>query len=251
MVLLICKDASRSPTSVSELLSTEAHSPRSQTKQNSAEKSTIVLPQRAKTKRRGQRLRLTGVQTLFFLLVSIGVVYILKCSTWRDGNVYYEEEWLPMAAKRTKLRVEYTDDETNTASRKKEPMTLNATSGKSKRHSIVTKKVMSLYPHIIYSDGKPFKAAKGRRIHTRYDLGSLHKPRSQARPSWSLSVNTTFCKPMKLWQTQSFPTCNSMHEISLLNRNEEQARLLGTGGWRATWRVTNGANDAVALKTLK
>jgi hypothetical protein len=44
-----------------------------------------------------------------------------------------------------------------------------------------------------------------------------------------------------------------MHEIDLSssNEHEERARLLGTGGWTATWKVENSGGETVAYKTLK
>lgn len=41
------------------------------------------------------------------------------------------------------------------------------------------------------------------------------------------------CQPMKSWQTQSFPTCNSIHEV--VSSNPFELDYLGAGGWRYTF----------------
>jgi len=71
------------------------------------------------------------------------------------------------------------------------------------------------------------------------------------------------CKPMQDWQTTFHPSCNSMHELDLINLDDEKTngglKLFGTKGfWRNAWRVdvlgdSNKIEDreTFVLKTLK
>lgn len=72
------------------------------------------------------------------------------------------------------------------------------------------------------------------------------------------------CVPMKTWQNQNKPTCNSIHEIDmrLLGDNvyindvvsfrEDQTAILGKGWFRITWKAILGsAQETVVLKTLR
>lgn len=214
----------RSPDSVT--MSTDIFKPKSMTMSSLPRKRGHIQ----------SSFRLPGIKAhLLILLVSAAMVFIFTCSTHTYAITYTEQEWLP------NRRVVHFD--------------VNA-SFTSINHDLVTdpipkRKVDNPLPRIVFSSGEHFKAVQGRRIRSRYDLGSLRKRRIQGRPSWSLPTNTTFCVPMKSWQTTSFPTCNTMHEISLTNESEEQARILGTGGWRATWRVDNSRGETIAFKTLK
>lgn len=58
------------------------------------------------------------------------------------------------------------------------------------------------------------------------------------------------CVPMAKWQTQSFPTCNLLHEMET---GDENIVLLGRGGVRNVWRVNpiGGGEPDVVLKTLR
>lgn len=67
--------------------------------------------------------------------------------------------------------------------------------------------------------------------------------------------NTT-CLPLAEWQTQSFPNCNLVHEISLLQTREgaslrtDEGRLskLGEGWFRTTWKYEHtGHHDTTAV----
>ena len=62
------------------------------------------------------------------------------------------------------------------------------------------------------------------------------------------------CEPMAKWQTMSFPTCNSLHEIDIFSTSPEtySTKLLGHGWFRNAWEVKDSSLDAsVAIKTLK
>ena len=62
------------------------------------------------------------------------------------------------------------------------------------------------------------------------------------------------CEPMAKWQTMSYPTCNSLHEIDIFSTSTEtySAKLLGHGWFRNAWEVRESSIDAsVAIKTLK
>lgn len=196
-------------------------------------------------------VRLAGI---LLLLISAAMVYIFTCSTRSYTTRYTEEEWLPVVAKGSNRRVvQYTYDANASSFNHNLASALtNVTHSRSEdADSVSVRKLYKPHPRVVFSGGKTFKAVQGRRIRSRYDLGSLRKRSTRGRPSWSLPTNTTFCVPKKSWQTTSFPTCNTMHEISLTNENEEQTRILGTGGWRATWKVDNNQRETVAFKTLK
>jgi hypothetical protein len=73
------------------------------------------------------------------------------------------------------------------------------------------------------------------------------------------------CVPMKSWQIQNHPTCNSIHEIdmrlygdttnyahSIVSFREDHTSILGKGWFRITWKAILGvAQEAVVLKTLR
>lgn len=86
--------------------------------------------------------------------------------------------------------------------------------------------------------------------------------------------NDSECVPMAKWQTMSFPTCNSMHEIGLFATsptlsyfnfhegtdgeqrvsipNAQNVNLLGNGWFRDAWNVVDLNHDAsLAVKTLR
>lgn len=58
---------------------------------------------------------------------------------------------------------------------------------------------------------------------------------------------TDECKAQYEWQTLSYPTCNSLHEIDLLNtRDDPSTYMLGNGYWRDVWLIRD-----VVLKTIR
>lgn len=219
-----------------------AHSPQSIEK-------TVSSSPKTGTHRRGRRRRSARMLAVFLLVVSIVVVHIIKCSrrTRSYTAIYRKEEWVPVVS----FNGSRSQHKISSLEHARVIAIGNATFAGSEAVVRVDTKEMLPHPQVLFYSGKSFKTTKGRRIRSRYDLGSLRKKRPKQRPSWSLPTNTTFCVPMKPWQTTSFPTCNCMHEIDLSNEHEEQASLLGTGGWRATWRVDNSGGETVAYKTLK
>lgn len=60
------------------------------------------------------------------------------------------------------------------------------------------------------------------------------------------------CKPMKEWQTKSFPTCNAIHEVDMGADNDETSVLGVKGFFRMAWKFKHASQgEAVAMKTLK
>ena len=60
------------------------------------------------------------------------------------------------------------------------------------------------------------------------------------------------CVPMKDWQIQSFPNCNTLHELSFFqNTDQRNGRLLGRGWFRHTWAMQPSPKDNIVLKTLR
>jgi hypothetical protein len=60
---------------------------------------------------------------------------------------------------------------------------------------------------------------------------------------------TDECKAQHEWQKVSYPTCNSLHEIDLLEIRDDpskRTRMLGNSYWRDVWLVHN-----VVLKTMR
>lgn len=190
----------------------------------------------------------------FLLVTFIAMVYILKFSTQSYKTIYTKEEWLPSVVERSNRRAIQVDVNASSAFGRDNyltPMTANTQVRSKLAGTVTTRNEYKTHPRVVFSNRNHFNAVRGRRIQSKYDLGSLYKLMTRGRPSWSLPTNTTFCVPMESWQTTSFPTCNNIHEISLENDTEEQARLLGTGGWRGTWKVDNTRGETVAFKTLK
>lgn len=235
------------PESPSETVSAEKCSPCSE-----ETTSTLSPSLRGKSRRRSLRRPLGKVEMLFLFITSIVLTYIYKCSTRPYiAFVYRDEAWIPNVTDNKKAKRRASHHHHHHRRHRDRHHKKNATNFGSHESSFPNDRTQFLpYPQVVFYGDKSFKASKGRRIRSRYDMRTLRKRRQKSRPSWSLPTNTTFCVPMKSWQTTSFPTCNRMHELSLSNQNEEQARLLGNGGWRATWKVSNG-EETLAYKTLR
>ena len=73
---------------------------------------------------------------------------------------------------------------------------------------------------------------------------------------------TSTCKAMFPWQLQSFPTCNSIHEIDMVHGSlrghdrrpyDPRLWLLTAGFWRDVWRLDHSTwqDERVVLKTLR
>ena len=60
------------------------------------------------------------------------------------------------------------------------------------------------------------------------------------------------CVPMKDWQIQSFPNCNTLHELSFFqNTDQRNGQLLARGWFRHTWSMQPSRKDKIVLKTLR
>jgi Protein kinase domain len=63
------------------------------------------------------------------------------------------------------------------------------------------------------------------------------------------------CVPMASWQTQSFPTCNTLHEMDIVFQNDFAISLLSDqGSWRSVWKVQRDLShsaETLVLKLLK
>jgi len=94
-------------------------------------------------------------------------------------------------------------------------------------------------------------------------MHSLRSDENDAQDDWQpIDYEKSTCKPLAAWQTQSFPTCNTLHEIQLhsilpevfssaLNLEEELVAL-GQGWFRTTWRWDrNVERESLVLKTLR
>lgn len=57
-------------------------------------------------------------------------------------------------------------------------------------------------------------------------------------------------EPMEDWQDAFYPNCNLFHSIDLQNINDDEFKLLGMGGARMVWKVTDPTGMGGALKTL-
>mmetsp|Transcript_18065 Transcript_18065/g.37022 ORF Transcript_18065/g.37022 Transcript_18065/m.37022 type:complete len:600 (-) Transcript_18065:503-2302(-) len=103
--------------------------------------------------------------------------------------------------------------------------------------------------------------------HSDEEFGNIHSPK------------TTNCVPMAKWQTMSFPTCNTIHEINSFSsssmlqdpqfhprprqnhngqskrfaiREQYSSQLLGNGWFRHAWRVKDEIHGLnMAMKTLR
>lgn len=65
---------------------------------------------------------------------------------------------------------------------------------------------------------------------------------------------TKSCKAQYAWQTQSFPTCNFLHEFDLSRlfdvKGHDVSKVVASGYWRDVWLV-NESNGKVILKTIR
>jgi hypothetical protein len=74
------------------------------------------------------------------------------------------------------------------------------------------------------------------------------------------------CVPMKPWQTKSFPTCNSMHELNIqdwgdrrspvkgtnVRYKNDQYDIIGNGWFRNTWKVSSASMfETFVFKSLR
>ena len=68
--------------------------------------------------------------------------------------------------------------------------------------------------------------------------------------------NNPECVPMHKWQSQSFPTCNMVHEVDLRDWRQTksghtQVQLLGHGYYRSVWKVRDyDGFSPIAIKTI-
>jgi len=60
------------------------------------------------------------------------------------------------------------------------------------------------------------------------------------------------CKLMEEWQTKSFPTCNSVHEVDMAGDNDDTSVLGIKGFFRMAWKLNHPPRgESVVMKTLK
>ncbi len=79
------------------------------------------------------------------------------------------------------------------------------------------------------------------------------------QPQWPLKIRSnSSCVPMQKWQSNIFPTCNTVHEFTVsLNRigtvyNEEKVSIIGNGWFRLTWKIElEQMEETIVLKTLR
>ena len=125
-------------------------------------------------------------------------------------------------------------------------------------------------PRVVHLDPGPSPAANGVRIPAAADDYSTLTRKivtdNSTMAHISLLVATEKrptdkgdeCVPMAEWQTQSFATCNTVHEIDLPASTQEQTRddtettlkPLGEGWFRTTWKLES-LQDTSVLKTLR
>jgi hypothetical protein len=81
-------------------------------------------------------------------------------------------------------------------------------------------------------------------------------------PTDEITTTTDPCVPMADWQTQSFVTCNILHEIDMgLGASEtntdarttpaQSLKPLGEGWFRTTWKMDAAQDATTVLKTLR
>jgi serine/threonine protein kinase len=92
------------------------------------------------------------------------------------------------------------------------------------------------------------------------NASNLETAEDAAAPTDELGLEK--CVPMSDWQTASFPTCNTFHEIDLplssadnahgktTTQSQEQLTVLGEGWFRTAWRLEQSGVTTV-LKTLR
>ncbi len=118
--------------------------------------------------------------------------------------------------------------------------------------------------------------------YTRQYIASIsqYDDQSQDEESPDQQFQTTadeYCEPMAKWQSMSFPTCNSLHELNIFSTSSYlalrspattgstrtnsphniihdtySAKLLGNGWFRDAWKVSDEVtNTTFAIKTLR
>lgn len=79
---------------------------------------------------------------------------------------------------------------------------------------------------------------------------------SMERKFFPMHETNKDCIPRSSWQSQSFPTCNRVHEMGIVSSlQDDTLRLLSSSGsWRDAWRLRTKSTeipDNIVIKTIK
>jgi serine/threonine protein kinase len=105
-----------------------------------------------------------------------------------------------------------------------------------------------LRPRVIFLDRQPYNLDSS--LKRRIKKGKVaEKYEYDGEPEF----DSTPCVPMKEWQTQPHPTCNTFHEIDLLNGFvHREIEDIAKGGWRRVFSYeTENEESEIALKVLR
>ena len=94
---------------------------------------------------------------------------------------------------------------------------------------------------------------QGARYHTKLEVDSIPFDAPSIDKSWYTpnayefvdAYDTNVCEPMHEWQTQSYPNCNTFHEL-----NYHNMRMINKGGARVAFEMQTEENTFV-YKTIK
>ena len=144
------------------------------------------------------------------------------------------------------------------------------------------------YPRIVFYENQPWLHDQ---VFSKYEADPMLRvnPGEETKPQPDQDGKEKNCIPMKAWQTQMFPTCNTVHEIALesscrqsspidLSRiasshvsdtvsgasafvdskpseknvkySDDNAMIIGAGWFRHAWKLTSSAEKAI-FKTLR
>ena len=140
---------------------------------------------------------------------------------------------------------------------------------KSADEMVITRHNDNLSPHVDVSSSRQYNANM-----SQHD----DQLRDEESPYQQLKINADeCCEPMAKWQSMSFPTCNSLHELNVFSTNSYlalrspattsskrtnpqhkiiqdtySAKILGNGWFRDAWKVSDEVtNTTFAIKTLR
>jgi len=104
--------------------------------------------------------------------------------------------------------------------------------------------------HFLYGEDASVKASRKMQPNLNFPDSKTDDVHDGWQP---VDYSRAVCQPMADWQLQSFPTCNLVHEASLLAAMmpmDDDLNVLGRGWFRTTWKLDT-AFDSLVLKTLR
>lgn len=105
------------------------------------------------------------------------------------------------------------------------------------------------HPRVFYTDGE-FQVASNRRIHIDRDILKTwsHIEDDKKYPSESNSASTDECISVSSWEADSYPNCNSIHEVDLSGAHLQGVlSFVASGGSNDVFQLHERQNASAAL----